>query len=160
MNERKLLYFAWCIGSLFTPCPAWAEYNSSDFFKDCDSAVAIARGEKNRAGELSGALHCLGFVEAAATGMIRSHELYSFLFPNLKDSDLRTETIGKRYVATALLAGFDVCIPEKTSIQILTMLVVKYINENPTSLSSSAWSITNYALAGAYTCRYGSAESK
>lgn len=145
---RKILFYSFCVGGLVaSQGPAAADYKSAEFFKDCNSAIALARGDKGRSAELAGALHCLGFVEAAATGMKSSHELYRLLFPNLREDDLKDERIGKRYVATALLAGLDVCIPERTTVQILVMLIVKRINEDPTSLSSSPWIIINDALA-------------
>jgi Rap1a immunity proteins len=143
-------YFALTVFSTSAQC----EYKTAEFFKDCTIASRVASGQTNvTTASLPNAMHCLGYVEAAALSMRKAHELYGFAFPSLTKSLLGNDKqLGQRYFAAALLSGLDVCIPDGTTVQTLTMLIVNHLNANPKDLSSSPIDIANRAWFDAFPC--------
>lgn len=136
------------------PSHAHAEYKAAEFFRDCTVATKTASGEiQTTANNFANALHCIGFIEASALSARKTHELYGFAFPGLKQSDLSNETTAKRFFAAAILAGLDVCIPNETTLQTLASIVVNHLKANPKDLSSTPLQITNMAWAATYPCQ-------
>jgi hypothetical protein len=150
---RKLLSIALIAMTCFATS-ARCEYKTGDFFRDCTMAVRSASGETNvTTASLPNILHCLGFVEAAAISARKMHELYGFAFPSLTRSILNSDKkVAERYISAIMLSGADLCIPDGTTVQVLTMLVVKHLNANPKDLSASPATVANVAWADAYPC--------
>jgi Rap1a immunity proteins len=143
-------YFALTVFSSSAQC----EYNTSELFKDCTIASRVVSGQSRAtADSMLNVLHCVGYVEAAALGMRQAHELYGIAFPNLTKSLLGTdEQLARKYMSALILYGEDVCIPDGTTVQTLTMLVVNHLNADPKELSNSPIRVINRAWANAFPC--------
>lgn len=120
--------------------------------RECSLASRIAHGERLQTSDYTLASHCLGYIEAAATGMIQRHKLYEYVFPGLRKSDLNSRPVFEKFMSAAFDAGADVCIPPKTPIQTLVQIIINYLDKNPENLSNSPFLAANGAWQEVFPC--------
>lgn len=104
---------------------------------------------KANTGDLIKMSYCAGFLDALIASLQRLHNLYDATFPDprlLKTDD----ATGKRYVATALLVGLDVCFPDGMTSKIAAMIIEKYGKEHPERLTDNPQIFAQLAFADAY----------
>jgi Rap1a immunity proteins len=134
---------------------AQTQKNAAFLIKECRPLTAL-NGEPDpnalsraNPNDLISISYCIGFLEALITSLERLHSLYDADFPD--PSKLRTdETTAKRYIATVLLVGPDVCFPEGITPKIAAMIIEKYGKEHPEQLTDHPQKFANLAFASAY----------
>jgi hypothetical protein len=141
---------------VFTTVNLQAQTNkNASFLVDQCRPLASLRGDdqsaiaKSAPGDFAKIAYCSGFLEALFYKLQQNHDLYSAMFPDLRL--LKTdEAFAKRYVATVLLIGLDVCVPHALTPRIAAMIIEKHAREHPEELTNDMVSFANVAFASAY----------
>jgi hypothetical protein len=93
--------------------------------------------------------YCAGFLDALITSLKGIHNLYVGQFPDA--SLIQTDTAtAKRFMATTILLGPDVCVPKGLTPRISAMILEKHGREHPEDLTQDEQSFANFAFMEAY----------
>jgi Rap1a immunity proteins len=120
----------------------------SPIFPDCVALVQVIEGKQSQA--VYGGGRCLGFIEALLPALHGIHQHYEIAFPNLKYPF--DEVTLKRYMASTVTVGQDVCLAGNVSPYIAAKIISKYGTDHPEYLTLPFWDFASSALQSAYPC--------
>jgi hypothetical protein len=95
--------------------------------------------------------YCLGYIEALTSALQKVHQYYAAVFQNLK-YPIRDNETSKRYLATTVLLGHDICLTRNLNPKIIAMVFVKHGQQHPELLTRSSFEFADSALFETFNC--------
>jgi len=123
-------------------------HDGAFLYEACNALASAPEDLANvTSGQMFKAAWCGGYLTALHAELTKLHEYYK-AFPNY--GHWGDDDITKKYLASQLMLGADVCFPKDVRPKTLAMIISEYGRKNPNQLSSDMSLFAGWALQSAY----------